>query len=354
MREYSEYLDEMKLHGARGFKYSLNHTTPFIPELGHALDKIDFIKEESRRGHILNDLKNKIIQLSQCGKKSNCYITMGATQAIFQVVSTLTNRGDYVLLERPYYEPFQKIMKFLDLNIVYFERNKKADYDCIKEIVSRHNIKLVLFTNPHFFHGYVLNDQELNILNELDVPVILDEIYLPYFTKNKITSINENLKNIISISGLSKTLGLSSLRIGSVLCFKDINIERSGLILHTDMPTLSLVAACKVIDLWDEIINKNKKDYIDVNRTEWLRMLKDCELPISHDFSRGHIASIEIPDSFATSFDFKRLVEHRYSIEILTGDHFGVERRCRISLIEDPIHFKFITNILRQLYYEKK
>ena len=165
--------------------------------------------------------------------------------------------------------------------------------------------------------------------------VIVDEIFLPIFANE--VSRTQALKNVISLSGLSKTLGLSSLRVGWIQASPKIvrAADQIGLNSYCDVPTLPLVAASEILPKWNEIVAHHRAR-VDANRATVRAFGQAHPGVLSHDFSQGHFGTLVIPRKFKTAAKFAEELAKKHSIKVAAGEPFDAPKAVRVSLWAEP------------------
>ena len=321
MRNTSEYLWFLK--NMSSDIINLGGTTPQIPEFVNSW-KNDIHEPFNPDATLaLNEFK-KIIGDMAGWPNEAIHITPGVTEAIFGLLSTLTDPQDQVLFSTPYYEPFVAAGKFLGLKIDYFDP-AKASLDAS----FYGHYKMILITNPNCFTGLRSDDFILKLARLVKVPIVIDEIYRP-FADEKITFLdNQRPQNIISVGGFSKSTGITNLRIGWVLgSSKNVEaLKKFDLFIHTDMPGIAIKSALNVMKHWTQLVNFHRADFEAKKRTLSV-FLKKRGL----DLHSRHFFDIPLPAKFSSDRDFARAFEKKYKFYITEGSFFGAPGRVRISL----------------------
>lgn len=192
--------------------------------------------------------------------------TPGVVFAIAMAIRALTKEGDCVLIQRPVYHPFTKMVE---------KSNRKLINSPLKEVKSQgtihyemdlvdfedkiklHNVKLFILCNPHNPVGRVWTRDELiamgNICKKYGVVVVADEIHFdfvyPGFIHTCFASICKEFSDItITCTSPTKTFNLAGLQVSNVIIENkelrekvDEEIKSNGY----DEPNIFGMVACK-------------------------------------------------------------------------------------------------------------
>lgn len=151
-------------------------------------------------------------------------VTCGASEALHISLQTLVNPGDEVIIVEPFYENYYPDVVIAG-GIPRYVRLHAPDYTFdAKELARAFNrrTKAILLTNPHNPTGRVFTRAELQVVADLcqkwNTVAISDEIYehLVYDGRRHISmaTVNGMQDRTITVSGLSKTFGVTGWRLG--------------------------------------------------------------------------------------------------------------------------------------------
>ncbi|HDS45331.1 MAG TPA: pyridoxal phosphate-dependent aminotransferase [Methanomicrobia archaeon] len=151
----------------------------------------------------------------------NVIVTPGGKQAIYEVMTSLLDEGDEVLLLDPFWVSFEAAVRLAGGQPRWVSRlQQELTYEAL-EVASSARTKLIVINSPNNPAGYVLSDQELRTVadfaREHDVLVLSDEIYEKIIYGRRHTSIGslEGMhERTIMINGFSKTYAMTGWRIG--------------------------------------------------------------------------------------------------------------------------------------------
>ena len=154
-------------------------------------------------------------------KKEWVRFTKGAVDAMYQIIYSLTNKGDAIMINPPLYPPFKASIKQCGRKVVESNLTKTGNYftfnykDIENEFKTK-KVKAFMLCSPHNPVGRVFKKGELEELFELckkyHVLVIADEVhsdiimpdqeFIPALALKKYQNI------VVSINALSKTFSL--------------------------------------------------------------------------------------------------------------------------------------------------
>lgn len=110
-------------------------------------------------------------------------ITSGASQAIFNVISTLIHPNDEVIIFEPAYDLYQPTVELFGGKIVPIELkypDYKIDFDELKQKITS-KTKLIIVNNPNNPTGRVLTENDLKSFEKLikanNCYLLADEVY---------------------------------------------------------------------------------------------------------------------------------------------------------------------------------
>jgi aspartate/methionine/tyrosine aminotransferase len=154
---------------------------------------------------------------------SRIVVTAGANMGFFNAVLAITDPGDEIILQLPYYFNHEMAINMADCKAVCVptDDNYQLQLDLIASAITKRT-RAVVTISPNNPTGSVYCESDLRQLNELcrqnDVYHISDEAY-EYFTYNNVKhfspgSIKGGSEHTISLFSLSKAYGFASWRIG--------------------------------------------------------------------------------------------------------------------------------------------
>jgi len=159
----------------------------------------------------------------------NVIVTPGGKQAIYEVMMSLLDEGDEVILLDPCWVTFEAAVKLAGGQPRWVKRlEAPLRYEALAAAASE-KTKLVVINSPNNPAGYVLRDRELREVAEFarehDLMVLSDEIYEKIIygrAHTSIASFEGMVERTILINGFSKTYAMTGWRIGYALAPPEI------------------------------------------------------------------------------------------------------------------------------------
>ena len=188
---------------------NITHYTPVpaLPELREA------ISQKMKRDNNLDYKPEQII------------VSTGAKQSIANVVFSLINEGDEVILPVPYWVSYREVVGLMGGKVVKMpssiETNFKVDFSNIENFITNRT-KLIIFSSPCNPSGMVYDKEDLKKLADVlvkhpNIYVISDEIYehILYTKKHESLAQFEEIYNqVITVNGVSKGFAMTGWRVG--------------------------------------------------------------------------------------------------------------------------------------------
>ena len=153
-------------------------------------------------------------------------ITVGGSEALFNIFTALINKNDKVLIPTPAYPAYESIVAILGGEVVNYSLDEQfnINIDDIENKIKDMNIKYLVLSLPSNPTGAVLSKEEkeklVRVIKDNDVIVITDEIYeaLCYEEYYSVAQCKEIKEKIIYVGGFSKMFSMTWLRVGYYAC----------------------------------------------------------------------------------------------------------------------------------------
>ena len=156
--------------------------------------------------------------------------TPGVVFALNLAVRAFTKEGDAVLIQRPVYPAFTRVIEdnkrvLISNSLINKNGTYSIDFDDLEEKIRKYSIHLMLLCSPHNPGGRVWTVEELTRLGELcikyDVILVTDEIHadltLPGHKHTVMASIRKDFSDrIITCTAPSKTFNLAGLQTSNI------------------------------------------------------------------------------------------------------------------------------------------
>lgn len=231
---------ELKLAGKDVISLSLGEpdfdTPEFIKEAANQAMKDNFTKYTPVPGY--EDLREAI---SAKFKRDNgldysidqIVVSTGAKQSIANVVMSIVNAGDEVIIPAPYWVSYIEIVKVSEGTPVIVKSGIESDFKITPqqlEAAITDKTKMMIFSTPCNPTGSVYSKEELRALTDVlkkypDIVVISDEIYEHInfsFKHESIAQFKEVYDQIVTVNGVSKAWAMTGWRLGYIGASKAI------------------------------------------------------------------------------------------------------------------------------------
>lgn len=231
---------ELKAEGKDVIALSLGepdfNTPDFIKEAANEAMKDNFTYYTPVPGYL--DLRQAI---SKKFKRDNgldyspeeIVVSTGAKQSIANVVLSLINEGDEVIIPAPYWVSYLAIVNVAEGKPVIVNAGIENDFKISGkqlEAAITEKTKLIIFSTPCNPTGSVYSKEELADIAEVlerhpNVVIIADEIYehINFTSKHESIAQFANIKNqVVTINGVSKAWAMTGWRLGYIGASKKI------------------------------------------------------------------------------------------------------------------------------------
>jgi len=154
-------------------------------------------------------------------------VSTGAKQSIANVVLSLVNPGDEVLLPAPFWVSYKEIVKVAEGNSVFVKATVENEFKITPEQLEAAitpKTKLMIFSSPCNPTGSVYSKNDLKAMAEMlakhpGIYIIADEIYehINFVGKHESIAQFDFIKNnVIVVNGVSKGFAMTGWRIGYI------------------------------------------------------------------------------------------------------------------------------------------
>jgi aspartate aminotransferase len=283
----------------------------------------------------------------------NIVVSTGAKQSIANVILSLINPNDEVIVFSPYWVTYSEIIKLAEGKMVIVEAGVengfKVSPEQLKNAITP-KTKAILYSSPSNPTGAVYTKKELEALAEVLIPhdniyVIADEIYEyitfleePYFSIGAIPA----LKNrTITVNGYSKGFAMTGWRVGYIAAPKWIAEACDKLQGQFTSATCSIAqkAALAATEGSLEEVIKMKNIYLH-RRNLMLEELKQIPNLKTYTPEGAFYIFPDVSAYFGKSFNGKQinnseqlcmfLLEESF-VALVSGAAFGMDNCIRIS-----------------------
>ena len=176
------------------------------------------------------DLRREIAQLYAAPPDpDNVFVTIGAIEANYLLLSTLLKPGDRFIVQTPFYQQLAQVGIDLGATPLFWQHRENKGFE-LQELVALLEQKptLVMLNTPHNPTGFAFSRDEMrqiaNLCLERGILLIADEVYRE-LGETLLPSMREFSTQAVCIGSMSKAYGLAGLRVGWIVGPSEI-IER--------------------------------------------------------------------------------------------------------------------------------
>ncbi|WP_413531550.1 methionine aminotransferase [Empedobacter brevis] len=203
--------------------YSTQNYNQYAPMTG--VEKLRFLLSE----------KYSNLYQSYYNFQDEINITSGASQAIFNVISTLIHPNDEVIIFEPAYDLYQPTVELFGGKVIPIQL-KYPDYaidiEILKEKIND-KTKLIIVNNPNNPTGRILSENDLKqfeqILQETNCYLLADEVYEHITFDGKAHQSFAKLKSVkdkvFIVGSFGKLFHITGWKIGYILAEKELMKE---------------------------------------------------------------------------------------------------------------------------------
>lgn len=182
---------------------------------------------------------------------SQIVVSTGAKQSLSNVLLTLIDEGDEVIIPTPYWVSYSEMVALADGESVFIDTDIDSDFKITPqqlEAAITDKTKVFMFSSPCNPTGSVYSKEELKALVSVfekhpQIFIISDEIYEHINFENKHESIAQfsSIKDrVIIVNGFSKAFAMTGWRLGYIAANKEIASANNKLQSQTTSGTCSI------------------------------------------------------------------------------------------------------------------
>jgi aspartate aminotransferase len=295
-------------------------------------------------------LKKAIIQYTEKNygrtvDPSNIIVSDGAKHSVFNLLYTLINPDDQVIILTPYWVSYPEMVKMVKGVPVIVTPADGSFYPKLSDIEKAltAKTKMIIVNSPNNPSGAVLSDefisQTVDLCEKKNIYLVMDDIYHKLvFDGKRITSVYNFTKkdiestNVIVVNGVSKTYGMTGFRVGWVVSNRKLVKTMTGIqgqITTCNSPVSQVAAEAALtgdqscVDELISAIQKNRDMVIrELQSIPGIKVVKpEGAFYCLPDFSTYNRDSMAMAD-----FLLKKAL-----VVTVPGKDFGVEGHLRLS-----------------------
>jgi len=280
-------------------------------------------------------------------------ISNGAKQCLYNVIMTVVNKNDEVIISGPYYPSYTEMVKLAEgvpIHLLAQEDNgfKLQPQELESAITDR--TRVVILCNPSNPTGIVYSKDELvnlaDVLKGRNILVICDEVYSKLLydqtTFTSIAAISDEMReNSVVVSGVSKSYAMTGWRIGFAAGNKRIIDGANMIQSHSTSGACSISqhAAIEAISGPQESVTDMLHIYTERRDAIYKRVINipgvNCVKPMGAFYVFPNISSFfhqNIGNSILkNSEDITGYLLDKARVAVVPGSAFGSENHIRIS-----------------------
>ena len=279
-------------------------------------------------------------------------VSTGAKQSIANVVLSIINPGDEVIIPAPYWVSYLELVKMAGGIPVFISTGVSSDYKIsarqLEDAITE-KTRMLIFSSPCNPSGSVYSEAELRSLAAViekhpDLLIVSDEIYeyINYVGKHfSLGSIPTLAPQVITVNGVSKGFAMTGWRIGFICAAPWIAkaCEKMQGQFTSGTSVISQYAALAAVEASPSVIDEMRHAFLS-RRELVLGLLKDipgikCNVPegafyVFPDISAYFGKSFE-NYSISNSSDLCHFLLEKAHVALVSGDAFGDDNCIRFS-----------------------
>jgi len=173
-------------------------------------------------GHL--SLRKKLCARTDFDPKTEACVTAGTQEALFAIFTAYVNPGDEVLVPNPGFLSYATLARICGASPVTYDLEPpewRIDAGALKKKITS-KTKLIVVNSPSNPLGSVIDRETLQAIADTGVLVVSDEIYREIWYDAPPASMMGMGDNVIVMNGLSKSHGMTGLRLGWILARAEI------------------------------------------------------------------------------------------------------------------------------------
>ena len=189
---------------------------------------------------------------------SQIVVSTGAKQSLSNVILTLVNPGDEVIIPTPYWVSYSEMVNLAEGKSVFIDTDIESNFKITAEQLEAAitpKSKVFMFSSPCNPTGSVYSREELAALVKVfekhpNIFIISDEIYehINFVDKHESIAQFESVKDrVIIINGFSKAFAMTGWRLGYIAANKEIAAANDKLQGQTTSGTCSIAQRAGIV-----------------------------------------------------------------------------------------------------------
>ena len=293
---------------------------------------------------LLEAIKTKLQQDNHLElNQENClFVTAGANMAFINAILAITQPGDEIILQTPYYFNHEMAIKMASCHPVLVATDEQYQLrpNAIASAITD-KTKAVVTISPNNPTGVVYPESALREVNRIcqehGIYHISDEAY-EYFTYNRVkhfspASIKGSGKHTISLFSLSKAYGFASWRIGYQVIPQHLlmAIKKVQDTILICPPVISQYVALGALQAGISYCKNHLQTIASIRQLFQDELIKISNL-VSFGASDGAFYFFLKVNSNYDSFELAKKLITDYGVAVIPGNTFGMEKGCYLRV----------------------
>ncbi len=289
------------------------------------------------------ELRQHIAALYPGATPDNVLVTSGAAQANFTSLWTLLEPGDEIVVMLPSYLQIWGIAHNFRLQVKTFNLEEKLDWavdlDELNSTVTN-KTKLVAVCNPSNPSGHIMTPEEMDAVvaaaDRVGAWLLADEVYAgtEHTTDDVTPSFWGRYERALAIGSMSKAYGMPGLRIGWIVAAEDVLEEiwarQEYVTIGSAMLDNKLAAFALSPEVRPRILARTR-DYTRKGYGYFERWAERHGDLLTWAPPQAAPIVLVRYDADVNSTELCMRLIHEHSVELVPGDHFGLDGHLRIS-----------------------
>jgi aspartate aminotransferase len=278
---------------------------------------------------------------------AECMVTVGGKHAIFNLIETLIDPGDEVIIPLPYWVTYKDLVNFAGGVCVFVNTDASAGFQLTAAMIEQRitpKTKLAIINSPCNPSGAVLPEHEfrqiLEVTSKRGIFLLTDECYCQFVYDGRPFSIAgvPGAKETVLVAGsLSKTYAMTGWRIGYALAPVPIIQAMTKLQSHSTSNATSIAqkAALEAMRGPQDSIPRmlaeyrRRRDFV-IQRLRGIRGVS-IVMPSGAFYAYPDISCVYQHGRIKNSLEFATELLREAQVAVVPGEAFGTNEHVRIS-----------------------
>ncbi len=278
---------------------------------------------------------------------AECVATVGAKQAIFDLMQVLVEPGDEVIIPVPYWVTFKDVVEYAGGKCVFVETDEQDGFRLSAEMIERHltdRTRIVVVNSPSNPSGAVLEAEEFariqHATSRRGVYLMTDESYCKFVYQGapfSVASLEGARSNVLVVGSVSKTYAMTGWRVGWLLGPEAVvaAIVKLQSQSTSNVTSIAQRAAVEALCGPQESVAtmlaeyRRRRDFV-IARLRRIRGVT-CAEPQGAFYAFPNVGAALREDGARDTLDFTTRLLQLKKVATVPGEAFGVERHIRIS-----------------------